>query len=341
MMLHALQSWFDIHQRHLPWRREPAHPYEIWISEVMSQQSVLETVKKYFTAWMQSFPDLEALGRADEAQVMARWAGLGYYSRARLVIKSAEALLARQARGEGWPQNVDEWRALPGIGPYTAKAISAIAFGEPVLPLDGNLIRVLSRFYGISDPLNRTEDMRQVEARAADLEAVMRADPALRAGRIAQAFMDLGATVCRPKAAAICAACPIREQGCFAEQNQCVDQIPRTKARRESVYLDYVARPSFDERGRVWVLPIEKGAPGNLLGQWQIPLELIDASSPHWECRSQVRHAITHHRYRVRVMGGGSAQENPAGRWVDPESSEWHLSTLSRKILSAFLGSGN
>lgn len=343
MFLHSLQTWFHAHQRNLPWRKSNPVPYEIWISEVMSQQSVLDSVKKYFTEWMKRFPRLEDLANAPEDLVLSSWAGLGYYSRARLVHKSAQLLSTRLGRGDGWPQTVEAWMELPGVGPYTAKAISAIAFGEPVLPMDGNLIRVLARFYGIRDPLNSPKDLQQIKSKVLELEEVLGSDSTLKPGNIAQAFMDLGATVCRPKAAAMCELCPIRGFGCMAQQNQEVESIPKTKARVSPVYLDYLAVPRFDQDGRLWVEPVDASAPGNLVGQWQIPLVSIDDSSEHWPLKSQIRHAITHHRFRVRVksqMDEGTEEPEfvpgPKGRWVDPQKPEVHLTTLSRKILLSF-----
>lgn len=340
MFLHSLQSWFDSHQRALPWRKSKPLAYEVWISEVMSQQSVLETVKMYFIDWMQRFPNLEDLAKASEDEVMTVWAGLGYYSRARLIHKTAQILSSRLDSGQGWPARAEGWMELPGVGPYTAKAISAIAFGEPVLPMDGNLIRVLARFYGIRDPLNSSKDLQDLKLKVAELEEVLRGDATLVPRNVAQAFMDLGATICRPKGSAVCELCPIRDFGCVAKQNQEVEAIPQTKARQTSVYLDYLAIPKINQKGLLWVEPVEESAPGNLVGQWQIPLIPIDTGSEYWQVKSQVRHSITHHRFRVRVKSKMTPDlpmvSTGKGKWVDPQDPRVHLTTLSRKILLSF-----
>jgi A/G-specific adenine glycosylase len=337
-MLHSMQKWFDTNQRSLPWRKHPANPYEIWISEVMSQQSVLETVKSYFLNWMKAFPTLDDLAAATEPKVLERWAGLGYYSRARMLHKAAQVLKIRHDEGHGWPQNASQWLGTPGVGPYTAKAIASIAFSEPVLPMDGNLIRVLARFHGICDPLNQSSDLNRIKELILELEAQLQADALLEPHKVAQSFMDLGATVCRPKGAALCPACPIREHGCKAEQNQMVAEIPAPKKRAESIYLDYIAAPLVDEMGKVWVEPVAIGSPGNLVDQWQIPLQTIDQKSVYWAHKSQVRHAITRYRYRVRVVTEPLTEPLffGEGAWVDPKQPDRHLTTLTRKILATF-----
>jgi A/G-specific adenine glycosylase len=333
-MLYSLQSWFDVNQRALPWRKAKPNPYEIWISEVMSQQSVLDTVKRYFVNWMNVFPTLKDLASASEATVMQQWAGLGYYSRARLVLKTAK-LLDAQLPSRGWPTTPEAWAELPGVGPYTSKAISAIAFAKPVIPMDGNLIRVLARVYGIADPLNQPRDLQQIKDQVAKLEVALSSDARLHSASIAQGFMDLGATICRPRGAALCEVCPIREHGCVAQQNQVVESIPATKNRPASTYLDYVAKPVINSNGQIWVEPIAPDSPGNLVGQWQVPLETIGEGSDFWTMKSQVRHAITTYRYRVRVIEGHSSVVSSSdGRWVDPAQPDVHLTTLTRKILA-------
>lgn len=337
MRLLDLQLWYETSGRALVWRRDHPNPYEVWISEVMSQQSVLSTVQKYFANWMQKFPTLASLALATEASVLEAWAGLGYYSRARLVHRAAQQLHTGQLGGKLWPQGFEEWREIPGVGPYTAKALAAITQGQPVIPLDGNVIRVVARFFAIRDPLNQVSDLKAVQAKVADLERQLAADVALVPGKVAQAFMDLGATVCRPKGSAVCAACPFFGRGCQAAELKQVSEIPQTKQRRAPVVLDYVAWPSLDEQGRLWVEPVAASAPGNLLGQWEIPLLPIDDQSPYWSRAVRVRHAITHHRFRVRFAEAGrSLGDGPVGRWVDPENPEVHLTTLSRKILLSF-----
>ena len=202
-----LLAWYDIHARVLPWRTGPAEraaglrpdPYRVWLSEIMLQQTTVAAVKEYFTRFTTLWPDVAALAAAEDAAVMGEWAGLGYYARARNLLKCARAVVSDY--GGAFPADHDALLALPGIGPYTAAAISAIAFDDPQVVMDGNIERVMSRLYDIHTPLPAAKPA--LKARAADLT------PRLRPGDHAQALMDLGATICTPKSPA-CGICPLR-----------------------------------------------------------------------------------------------------------------------------------
>lgn len=338
MRLLDLQSWFDQNQRSLPWRKPSPDPYEIWISEVMSQQSVLVTVQKYFVNWMKRFPTLHVLSKSSEEQVLAQWAGLGYYSRARLVHKAAK-YLSQQSQ---LPRDVEQWRQVPGVGPYTAKAVSAIAFSEPVIPVDGNVIRVVSRFFGIADPLNNRTDMQDLLAEVEKLERQLSSDRRLSPSSVAQGFMDLGATVCRPRELAICEVCPFSSGGCVAYKTQKVGALPAPKARKKTVFLDFVADLRFNSKGQLWVEPADEHLPGKLINQWQIPLVKIDSKSSFWGQKPRVTHSITHHRFRIRMpddhpgsKGLLGLKRKVKGVWVSLDAPKLHLTTLSRKILKA------
>ena len=202
-----LLAWYDVHHRELPWRVTPREhargvrpdPYRIWLSEVMLQQTTVEAVKSYFRAFVEKWPDVEALAAAPTEDVMKAWAGLGYYSRARN-LKACADLVA--ARGGRFPDTEAGLRDLPGIGAYTSAAITAIAFDRPAAVVDGNVERVISRLFSITTPLNEAK----TEIRA-HVEAMV---PAARPGDFAQAMMDLGATICTPRRPR-CMLCPLRE----------------------------------------------------------------------------------------------------------------------------------
>ncbi|NCQ63968.1 MAG: A/G-specific adenine glycosylase, partial [Alphaproteobacteria bacterium] len=185
-------AWYDRHARALPWRAPPGQTapdaYRVWLSEIMLQQTTVAAVKPYFAAFMQRWPDVEALAAAPEADVMAAWAGLGYYSRARNLVKAARAVTRRG----GFPDSEEGLRDLPGVGAYTAAAIAAIAFGRRAVVVDANVERVVARLFAIEEPLPG--------ARKAIREGADRITPEQRSGDFAQAMMDLGSRICTPRA---------------------------------------------------------------------------------------------------------------------------------------------
>jgi A/G-specific adenine glycosylase len=193
-----LLAWYDKHARVLPWRAksgQPINPYKVWLSEIMLQQTVVKAVIPYYEKFTKRWPALPALARAKEADVMAAWAGLGYYSRARKLIECAKIL----AKRGGFPETAEELIELPGIGPYTAAAIAAIAFNQRAAVVDGNIERVVTRLYAIRMPLP--------QAKGKIRKLVFDLTPKDRPGDLAQAMMDLGATVCTPRKPA-CPLCP-------------------------------------------------------------------------------------------------------------------------------------
>jgi A/G-specific adenine glycosylase len=225
-----LLAWYDRHRRVLPWRPtagQSPDPYAVWLSEIMLQQTGVKTVAPYFAKFLTRWPDVAALGRASLDDVLRMWAGLGYYSRARNLHACAVVVL-RDHNGV-FPDTEEELRALPGIGPYTAAAIAAIAFGRRTMPVDGNIERVVSRLFAIEEALPQAKPLvRQFaetllgEARAGDEKS--------RAGDSAQALMDLGASICTPKRPA-CSLCPLNE-GCAARQRGDQESFPRKAAKK-------------------------------------------------------------------------------------------------------------
>jgi A/G-specific adenine glycosylase len=219
-----LLDWYDRHRRRLPWRAaagERPDPYRVWLSEIMLQQTGVKTVGPYFEKFLARWPDVSALGRAALDDVLRMWAGLGYYSRARNLHACAVAVL--RDYGGIFPDREEQLRILPGIGPYTASAIAAIAFDRRTMPVDGNIERVVSRLFAVE------EELPQAKPRIKELAATLLADT--RAGDSAQALMDLGASICTPKKPA-CALCPLNED-CAARARGHQETFPR-KAPKKS-----------------------------------------------------------------------------------------------------------
>jgi A/G-specific adenine glycosylase len=246
-----LLDWYDRHRRRLPWRPlqgEKADPYRVWLSEIMLQQTGVKTVGPYFEKFLARWPGIDALGRASLDDVLRMWAGLGYYSRARNLHACAVAVL--RDHGGAFPDTEQGLQTLPGIGPYTAAAIAAIAFGRRTMPVDGNIERVVSRLFAVEEALPQAKPLiKQLattllgESRAGDAktsagDAKTRAgdvktragDVKSRAGDSAQALMDLGSSICTPKKPA-CALCPMND-GCAARSRGDQETYPRKAAKK-------------------------------------------------------------------------------------------------------------
>lgn len=299
----ALLRWYDGAARVLPWRVGPAEgaagvradPYRVWLSEVMLQQTTVATVRDYFHRFTARWPDIHALAAAPEAEVMAEWAGLGYYARARNLIACARVVAA--AGGE-FPRERKALQALPGIGSYTSAAISAIAFDAPETVVDGNVERVVARLFAETAPLPR------VRPRLAELAA--RLTPQQRPGDFAQAMMDLGATICTPRNP-VCAACPV--QGfCHAQAKGIAAALPAKTpkaAKPQRHGIAYVARRAEDG-----ALLLETRPPRGLLGgmpgwpctDWGDVPEAAPPLAADWQLTpGTVRHTFTHFHLSLQV----------------------------------------
>jgi len=221
-----LLEWYDRNRRRLPWRPlsgERRDPYRVWLSEIMLQQTGVKTVVPYFEKFLVRWPDVDALGGASLDDVLRMWAGLGYYSRARNL--HACAVAVRRDHGGAFPDTEQGLRALPGIGPYTAAAIAAIAFGRRTMPVDGNIERVVSRLFAVEEPLPQAKPL--IQQLATTLLG------ATRAGDSAQALMDLGASICTPKKPA-CALCPLNDD-CAARGRGDQEIFPRKAPKKTGV----------------------------------------------------------------------------------------------------------
>ena len=229
-----LLAWYDRHRRKLPWRPpagERADPYRVWLSEIMLQQTGVKTVGPYFEKFLARWPDVDALGRATLDDVLRMWAGLGYYSRARNL--HACAVAVRRDHGGVFPDTEEGLRALPGIGPYTAAAIAAIAFDRRTMPVDGNIERVVSRLFAVEEPLPKAKPLIQQLATTlldAGDEKSRAGDEKSRAGDSAQALMDLGSSICTPKKPA-CALCPLNDD-CVSRARGDQETFPRKAAKK-------------------------------------------------------------------------------------------------------------
>lgn len=259
MQIIALQllDWYRQHARSLPWRDEPT-PYRVWISEIMLQQTRVETVRAYFERWMAKFPDIETLAAADEQQVLQIWEGLGYYSRARNLHRAA-CIVMDEFDGQ-IPSDRDDLLSLPGIGPYTAGAIASIAFGQDEAALDGNIRRVYARLFNIDQPIRERETDKQ-------LWGIARQQlPTGQAGDYNQALMDLGATICTPRSPN-CAACPLTNL-CEAYALDLQDQRPVKNARKPVPH--YIVAAAVIHRDGL-VLLAQRPPDGLLGGLWEFP----------------------------------------------------------------------
>ena len=337
-----LLKWYDRHQRRLPWRAlkgEKPDPYAVWLSEVMLQQTTVATVKGYFERFLQRWPTVQKLAAATEAEVLAEWAGLGYYSRGRNLHKAAKVIV-HERQGQ-LPLNEAEWRALPGIGPYTAAAISAIAHDQRANVVDGNVERVVARLFAVSQPLPGAK------AELTQLAASLL--PKRRFGDYAQALMDLGATVCTPRAPG-CDLCPLRAQ-CQAYALGTPQAFPKKTPKKQRPVRQASAFVLVNRQGEVWLRQRpERGLLASMLevpsSPWEAaPCALAEAlasldasrlpSADRWQQAGEVRHVFTHFELRVTVYRAVCGQKAPVGVWHTPdEAQKKALPTLMAKILA-------
>jgi A/G-specific adenine glycosylase len=257
-MIRDLLAWYDGAKRDLPWRRT-LDPYRIWVSEVMCQQTRVETVLPYYERWMAAFPTLNDLAAADRQEVLRLWEGLGYYTRARNLHDAAKEVLARH-HGRV-PSDPETFRALKGVGPYTAAAVMSIAFGHPMAVLDGNVMRVVTRHRGIADDIRRPKTRDSLHAVAQDW-----LDPR-RPGDFNQAMMELGARVCTPRNPS-CGSCPLSAD-CVAFQSGTPDAFPVKSPAAKVPHHRIVVAILADSSGRVLITKRPETA--MLGGLWEFP----------------------------------------------------------------------
>jgi A/G-specific adenine glycosylase len=318
-----LLTHYDRHARALPWRSPPgsppADPYAVWLSEVMLQQTTVATVKPRFRRFIERWPTIEALASAADEDVLHEWAGLGYYGRARNLIACAREVAARG----GFPGSAAELRQLPGLGEYTASAIAAIAFGEPATVVDTNVARVVARYHGIEQSLDAAR--KEIRKLAKSMT------PADRPGDFAQAMMDLGATICRPRSPD-CTACPLAT-GCKARASGRPEAFPAPRAKRDRPHRRGTAW--WTERdGAIWL--VRRPPRGLLGGMAALPGTEWGDEQPDAAATFAVSHGFTHFTLDLHIV----VRADPAGEgwWQRLDRiEEAGLPTLYRKAVDAML----
>jgi A/G-specific adenine glycosylase len=320
----SLVEWYSRAHRDLPWRRT-ADPYRIWVSEIMLQQTRAQAVIPYYQRFLDRFPTVETLAAAGEQDVLALWAGLGYYSRARNLRRAAQ-----QVEAGGFPRDYAAIRALPGIGDYTAAAIASIAFGLPHAVVDGNVLRVVARLENDSADIGAARTRERFRATVGRWLEPDDTTGRLQPGVFNQALMELGATVCLPKNP-LCGDCPLRGR-CRAREAGTVAQLPVKLRSTEPVAI--AAELLLVRRGsRVLLRQIEAGA-RRMAGFWELPGPDELPAARAGKSWGEFRHTITHHHYTFTVKSATVRGPGPEFRWfAADELAGIPLSTTARKAL--------
>ena len=366
----ALRKWYPSHARDLPWRRT-SDPYRIWISEIMLQQTTVTAVVPYFERWFERFPNVQTLAAATQDEVLKYWEGLGYYSRARNIHKTA-CIVVDEFEGV-FPDDVKGLTALPGIGRYTAGAVCSFAFDKPAPIVEANTLRLYCRLMGFDG------DPRSSAGQKLLWEFAERVLPRTSPGEFNQALMELGATICRP-AVPDCKVCPVKSS-CLALTNDQVDQIPQPKIRpvitpvtEVSVAIRHKAkyllrlRPEGERWAGLWDFvrfEIDKGLGDSVLFSGKsstkslfagdaaletlIEQEVLARTGLTVECGAairQIKHSVT--RYRIRLLCfaakrvSGRLQTGQTFRWVSPDDfDDYPLSVTGRKLAGSIASSAS
>jgi A/G-specific adenine glycosylase len=342
----ALLDWYDRERRDLPWRARKGRKvdaYRVWLSEIMLQQTTVKAVIPYYESFLARWPTIETLAAATLDDVLAEWAGLGYYSRARNLHKCAE-IVAKQFAGR-FPVTEDGLRELPGIGPYTAAAIAAIAFGARTTPVDGNIERVVARLFAVMAPLPAAKP--EIKRLARTLT------PVRRAGDFAQALMDLGASVCTPKRPS-CLMCPLQGE-CAAHWRGLESALPARAAKPERPLRVGIAFLALREDAHVLLRRRpEAGLLGGMLEvpstQWAETLPPVAEAlrgtpvrAEWWAVPGVVAHTFTHFRLETLVYRAIVPADTSLTFWADPQRCQWvarrdldraALPSVMRKIIA-------
>lgn len=343
-----LLAWFHEHGRDLPWRRN-RDPYSIWVSEVMLQQTQVATVVPYFERFLQAFPTLAALAKADEQEVLRLWEGLGYYRRARDLHRAARQLAADHAGAV--PDDPAVFGSLPGVGRYTAGAVLSQGFDRRLPILEANSIRVLCRLLGIRD------DPRSGVVRRRLWGEAERLLPARQVGHFNQALMELGALLCTPRAPG-CAACPLAAR-CAAKRHGLQDEIPR---RAEAAPVEIVREAAVAVRRRHQVFLVQRPTQGRWAGMWEFPHGALEQGETHEDAAARLLDTLTglhadlgtelltieHRVTRFRIVmvcfearhrrGAFRSAFYTRGEWVEPDRlDDYPVSAPQRRLARSLL----
>ncbi len=343
-MKRELLRWYRAHRRDLPWRAT-RDPYAVWVSEIMLQQTRVDTVRPYYERFLGEWPTVEALAAADPERVRARWSGLGYYRRAALMLRAAGVVT--QEHGGRFPDQVEGLAALPGFGAYTAGAVASIAFDRPAPAVDGNVIRVLSRIALIEGDTSRGSGRAAVEALATELAQAAPADPQTHdPGDFTQALMELGALICTPKKPR-CEDCPVRAS-CRARAEGRADEIPPPRARPKKTAVkmtgvlvrrgEHVLLGQREQGGlfaELWVVPLFEGT----LGRERLRTAMKERHGVallKLAATRTIKHVLTHREIEVSMWTAVlSAAAKPKGlRFVSAaQLAELGLPAFTRRAL--------
>ena len=331
-----LLAWFDRQQRDLPWRGS-RDPYPVWVSEIMLQQTRVETARPYFERFIRTFPSLETLASADVEAVLSNWSGLGYYQRARRLHAAARQVVEEGGR---FPTTVAGWRRLPGVGRYTAAAIASIVHAVREPAVDGNVVRVVSRLLALKEDPKKRAGSRAIEARARQLL------DSERPGDSNQAMMEVGATICRPRRPR-CSICPL-ETNCLAAAAGEPDQFPVTGRRAPA--LRHRRQVAVVENADRLLLFRRSGDSARLAGLWELPW--IDEGSEdgseealrqryggRWKIgspRGRVRHSITNRSFEIEVVEAKLSSDNEVAE--GPEAGWFSRSDLAEVPVTGLVG---
>jgi len=331
-----LLSWYNQNKRSLPWRTSPINPYYVWLSEIMLQQTTVDSVKPYFQRFIQKWPTIQDLAQASKDDILHLWQGLGYYTRAHNLQRCAQQIIEQY--NSIFPHDVSELQKLPGIGPYTAAAIAAIVYDKPEAAVDGNVIRVISRLYAIQQTYPESK---------AKIATYMQAlVPKIRPGDFAQAFMDLGSLVCtvrRPK----CDECPINAN-CRAYAANAGEQYPRRhkKGIKPTRYgVAYLMRNAQNQ-----FLIQKRDDKGLLAGLMEIPstpwrekkwstkeaITCAPLQASRWQpVDGEIHHTFTHFHLKLQVVQGRIENPSKLHTWCSSDDvHKYPFSTLMKKLIA-------
>lgn len=313
----ALLDWFQAHRRDLPWRESPRDPYGVWVSEIMLQQTRVEAVKPYYENWMTRFPTLASLAEADEDEVLRQWQGLGYYSRVRNLHEAVQEV--QKSYGGAVPQTLKEMKSLKGVGDYTAGAVLSIAYGKAVPAVDGNVLRIFSRLYGIEENILSPAVKKEVTALA---ETQIPHD---RPGDFNEALMDFGATVCIPKNPR-CEECPVVSY-CQAHHDGKQHELP-LRLRKKDIPTEKIA-VLVVSYGHSWLIH-RRPSKGLLAKMWEFPNAVMAGNGPdevealvhslgvEWDHNvtfcGEVMHVFSHKRWHMMIYSVEAIEKTTIGK---------------------------